>query len=192
MNNFFVFEGPDEVGKTTVISALEKRLIETGKNCISFSFPGRENSTLGGHIYELHHNLSLFKINEITPLSLQILHVAAHADIVERKILSLLEEQKTVILLDRYWWSTWVYGVTSGIPKKQLKALIDLEKTFWNNIYPTQLFLFSRPASDSPSNLTQAYNELALLEHENHPIINLINNGTVDDAVNSILTHMKL
>lgn len=189
MNNFFVFEGPDEVGKTTIVSAVENKLREMGKNCIQLSFPGRDPETLGLQIYQIHHNPSAYNIRKMTALSLQILHVAAHADVVERKILPLIEKG-IIVLLDRYWWSTWVYGITSNIPQKNLDALIELEKSFWNKIDPTTLFLFSRK-NNNPSNiLVSAYQDLACREKNSYPIVNLENNGTVDDAVNNILKYI--
>lgn len=190
MNNLFVFEGPDDVGKTTIVSKLEQKLLSIGKNCIQLSFPGRDLDTLGWHIYQVHHNPSLYNIDTMTPLSLQILHVAAHADVVERKILPLLKKEKTIILLDRYWWSTWAYGFVSNIPKSHLNALINLEKSFWNNIIPKGLFLFSRSNSNASEHLVQAYNELASMENSYYPIINLENNGTIDDAINKILPYI--
>lgn len=186
MSNLFVFEGPDEVGKTTVVSALIKELNLLGKKCIQLSFPGKEANTLGDHIYKLHHDPSLYSIDNMTPLSLQILHVAAHADMVERKILPLLKNN-TIILLDRYWWSTWVYGITSGIPLNNMQALIDLEKSFWENIFPSVLFLFSRSESKSSDRLKKVYAELAASENNKYPIINYENNNTVSHAVSVIL-----
>ena len=177
MNNFFVFEGPDEVGKTTVVSALEKKLRAMGKE------------TLGFHIYQIHHNPNEYNIKTMTALSLQILHVAAHADVVERKIIPLIEKG-VIVLLDRYWWSTWVYGITSNILKKNLDALIELEKSFWNNINPTILFLFSRKKNKPSNTLVSAYKDLACREKNSYPIVYLENNGTVDDAVNNILKYI--
>jgi dTMP kinase len=61
---------------------------------------------------------------------LQTLHVAAHLDAIERKILPALEAG-TWVILDRYWWSTWVYGIEQGISSTYLEPVIKAEQARW-------------------------------------------------------------
>jgi thymidylate kinase len=177
----FVFEGPDHVGKTTIVKEVEKRFIRAGQACVSLSFPGKEEGTIGAHIYKLHHDLARYDVMQLSPLSRQILHIAAHVDAIERKILPMIRKG-TTILLDRYWWSTWAYGIADDIPASQLESLISMEKQVWHGVVPTSLFLLSRQESSVDSSLVAIYNELADKESDNYPIMRIKN----DDAAGSI------
>src|SRR5579863_3166654 len=109
LGKLIVLEGPDGVGKTTLAAELGKRLEQRGEPTKVLSFPGRESGTLGGHVYALHHEPQRFKIDSLTAASKQLLHVAAHLDVIESKIRPWIKDSINVVL-DRYWWSTWVYG----------------------------------------------------------------------------------
>ena len=100
-----VFEGPDGVGKSTLSLALADRLRAIGLPCQHLSFPGKDVGTVGRLVYDVHHDPVQYGIQEITAASLQALHIAAHLDAIERRILPDLNEGHWVIL-DRFWWST--------------------------------------------------------------------------------------
>lgn len=185
MSRLYVFEGPDGVGKTTVVNEVKNRLCEAGVKCASLSFPGKEPGTLGFHIYKLHHAPDEFGISDITPLSLQLLHVAAHIDSIQRKILPLIEEG-VIILLDRYWWSSWAYGIVGGVPRAELKAVLDIEHLVWRNIVPTTVFLLSRAQPSANILLIDAYKELAAQETVNYPICEIRNESSIDMIVEKI------
>lgn len=185
MAGLFVFEGPDHVGKTTIVKEVEKRFLRAGQACLSLSFPGKEDGTIGAHIYKLHHALARYDVMQLSPLSLQLLHIAAHVDAIERKILPMIREG-TTILLDRYWWSTWAYGIAYGIPTSQLEALISIEKQVWHGVVPTSLFLLSRQESSVDSSLVAIYNELADKESDNYPVVNIKNTDTVGAIADEI------
>lgn len=184
-----MFEGPDGVGKTTTIKEVEKFVRVAGMDCVSLSFPGKEHGTIGALIYKLHHDLAHYDVTQLSPLSLQLLHVAAHVDTIERKILPMIHEGAT-ILLDRYWWSTWVYGIASDIPASQLEAMISMERQVWNGVVPTSLFLLSRQQSSADSTLVDAYNDLAEKESANYPVIAIKNNGSVGSIADEITRHI--
>lgn len=179
MANLFVFEGPDGVGKTTVISLVEKQLQESGVACTQLAFPGNELGTLGDHIYKLHHLSESFGVRRISPTSLQLLHVAAHIDAIEQRILPLLNGG-TTILLDRYWWSTWVYGTASGVPEDQVKAMLDLERLSWKSTRPKVIFLFRRSNVAGDPVLVNAYDRLAKMEKDSDRIVTVDNDDTPD------------
>ena len=103
----FVLEGPDGVGKSTLAHTLTEYLNAKGIPCDYFAFPGREAGTLGRHIYDFHHNPIQFGVKLVNPASVQVLHIAAHLDTIERNILPTLEKGRSIVL-DRFWWSTWV------------------------------------------------------------------------------------
>lgn len=138
--SLFVLEGPDGIGKTTIASALAEELRMQDKEVELLSFPGKETGTLGLHVYELHHEPEKFNINSLDPVALQTLHIAAHIDLIGRKILPLLTDGK-IVILDRYWWSTVVYGRNFGIPEAFLESMVALEEVAWNGIRPKTVFL---------------------------------------------------
>ena len=108
-----VFEGPDGTGKTTLIEGFAQMRRRLGDKVIVAEFPGRAPGTLGHHVYRVHHNPRQFNIEHLDPASLQVLHVAAHIDAITNVIRPSVESG-ALVLLDRYWWSTWVYGIDSG------------------------------------------------------------------------------
>ena len=99
-----IFEGPDGVGKSTISREVQKRLQLYGENSDLLTFPGREEGTLGQLVYKIHHEPEKLGLTSLTGSSLQVLHIAAHLDSIESRIIPALAEGKTV-LLDRYWWS---------------------------------------------------------------------------------------
>ncbi len=138
-----VFEGPDGVGKTTLAKALVDEMTRRGARCEYFSFPGREPGTLGRLVYEVHHDPGKFDIRSINPTSLQVLHIAAHLDAIEGHILPALSAGRSVIL-DRFWWSTFVYGIVGGVDRDSLDAMIALELESWTDAKPAVAFLVTR------------------------------------------------
>lgn len=185
MAGLFVFEGPDGVGKTKIIKEVEQRLHMAGRTCVCLSFPGKEHGTLGAHIYKLHHKPAHYDVMQLSPLSLQLLHVAAHVDTIERRILPLIREGM-IILLDRYWWSTWVYGIANGIPASQLGAIISMEKQVWHGVVPAALFLLSRQQSLAIPILVDTYKDLCRQESDNYPVIAIKNEDTVDSVADEV------
>lgn len=139
----FVFEGPDGVGKSTLVSAASEKLVGDGVAAVAIALPGRKHGTLGAHVYALHHDPERFGVRRLSQESLQLLHVAAHIDAIENLIRPHIEGGE-VVLLDRYWWSTWVYGVTGGVDRDALGAMIDLELRHWGSLRPDTVFLMER------------------------------------------------
>jgi dTMP kinase len=192
-----IFEGPDGVGKSTLVSACAKAAEAKGDPVLSMSFPGKEVGSLGKAVYELHHDLKKFGLTSIHPLSLQLLHVAAHVDVIESKIKPALAAGKWIVL-DRFWWSTWVYGLTHGIAAPALQHLIELERDVWNSYLPDLAVLLwrdapfkSQPEDNIWNELAKRYSELAELEAAKYPVLRLKNEGlSADDAVATILKRL--
>ena len=188
----FVFEGPDGVGKSTLAEWFETHLQESGTKSRLLSFPGKESGTLGRHVYELHHDPSRFGIDVLTAGSLQLLHVAAHIDAIERRIKPLLASGQTVVL-DRFWWSTFVYGLVGGVARSVLEKMIAVERSVWHPIAPDRFFLVMRAAPLRPEPIElwprwrEAYLSLANEEQERHPVLVVENDGDMSQTKNWVL-----
>jgi thymidylate kinase len=177
-SRIIVFEGPDGAGKTTVSRALARTLRERGHDCVLFAFPGATDGTLGRHVYDLHHDPQRFGVRQLTPLALQTLHVAAHVEAIETMIRPALERGATIVL-DRYWWSTWVYGLASGVTQPRLRALLAFEHRVWDDLQATCVILLRR--QNTPERLSQLYDQ-CLAEHPSNAHV-LVNDGGLADVV---------
>lgn len=191
-----VMEGADGSGKTTLAHALVAHLQGTGLRAMYFSFPGREPGTLGAEVYDLHHRSRERGVAAIHPASLQLLHIAAHIDAIETKILPALHAG-THIVLDRFWWSTWVYGVVAGASPSSLKAMIDVEHVHWGAVRPAMAFLVLRAkaraddvASDRRKRIEE-YGRLVALERNDYPVRTISNEGTFPAALKKILAELR-
>lgn len=189
-----VFEGPDGVGKTTLSKALARKLEQMGFPCDLLSFPGNDPGTLGRLIYDVHHFPLNFDVRSMNPTSRQLLHIAAHVDAIEQRILPTLREQR-IVVLDRFWWSTWVYGMLSGINKKTLGLMIKVEMVHWGRITPNVAFLVERPSTvpdlqslDHMRALSKEYERLAKRESNHYPVHLLKNYGGVEETITEIVS----
>jgi thymidylate kinase len=191
-SKLFVFEGPDGSGKTTLSKAFAEHLRASGSPCEHFSFPGNEEGTLGKHVHLLHHDLASMNIHSIDPTSLQLLHVAAHIDSIEQRILPSLKAGHFVAL-DRFWWSTWVYGIITGAERESLQAMIELECAHWKGITPEMVFLVRRkfPKGDSTrpdfAKLLTEYVELADREARKYPVYVIENEGSLPESLSEVV-----
>ncbi len=196
LGKLFVFEGPNSVGKTSLSNRLADHYTEQGEDCLLLSFPGRMNGTIGSLIYQLHHCPSDIGVSSISPSALQIMHVAAHVDAIESQIIPALKDGRTVIL-DRFWWSTIVYGQLNGLPRKFLDAIIQPEIAAWGDIKPTAIFLLSRNA---PFELTKAfkwtecsqlYSDLSLENPHTENLCSILNVRSLNATLATVLDRIS-
>jgi len=188
----FVFEGPDGVGKTTIAKSIVDTF-STSNPCQYFSFPGNVSGTIGDLVYRLHHDIDNFGITEIDSTSLQTLHVAAHIDNIKRRILPSLANGISIIL-DRFWWSTLVYGEITGCDIDVLKLIIEGEKLSWNGVNPYNVFYinngFTNVINHGHHNLLlERYNNLAKQESINCNVVTITNvaiNTSIEEVVKNI------
>lgn len=192
-----VLEGPDGVGKTSLCLALQRCLRETGIEADLYSFPGKEEGTLGSLVYRLHHNSTTVGISYVSATSLQMLHVAAHLDAIESRLLPALANGK-VVILDRYWWSTWVYGREAGVPERHLDAMIRCEILAWGHAFARLLILVDRKSALrsadelSFSKRRGLYRRIARREGKRFKVVVLNNDRPFDETVEELARTVSL
>lgn len=191
IGKLFVFEGRNRVGKTTLARLFTEHLHTKQIKCEYFAFPGRIVGTLGEHVYRLHHRSKESGITSIHPTSLQMLHVSAHIDEIETRIRPALMSGAHV-LLDRFWWSTWVYGEVLGADSNALLAMIEIERLYWSDIKPAAIFLVERDFQEEEevkafqNQVAQKYQQLTNQQKDQQEIRLLDNTGTIEAALEAI------
>lgn len=192
-----VFEGPDGTGKSKISDEVTKWLGENNVRCTKLAFPGNQVGTLGKLVYDLHHRAQDFGIHDIQAVSLQTLHIAAHMDAITTIIRPKLQEG-TWVVLDRYWWSTWVYGRAADVPEYPLDRLIEAEKYYWGTIRPASAFLISRATQLREENteevfskLSALYDEISKRESAEHPVRRIVNE-TLDASLEQVFAQIEL
>ncbi len=189
-----ILEGPDEVGKSTLAGALAEELASRRISCLHAAFPGDAEATLGRLVNRVHHHPEEFGLEDITPNSLQALHLAAHLDMIERIIQPALAQGHWVVL-ERCWWSMWVYGICAGGDPEILEAMVAVERQLWTDTRPSVIFLVDRTVAGSGNGYTDrlraGYEQLAQGECGKYPVTRVENNGTVREAVGLMLAHLS-
>lgn len=191
-----VVEGPDGVGKTTVCRALAEHLMARGHDLLQLSFPGKQPGTVGELVYRVHHDEGPISVRDISPLGKQALHVAAHIDTIDRQIMPALRQGKTV-LLDRFWWSAWVYGLIGGCNRHTLRALVEAERATWSHVRPTLAVLLRRASPidrDDPlpywRRLASEYDRVAEREGRAYPVAVIENSGRLEEVLAMIIVEL--
>lgn len=177
----FVFEGADGVGKSRRCGDTSKYIKQLGLPCDVFSFPGKKPGSLGHVVHTLHNSPRELGLPSVLPAALQTLHIAAQLDSIERDILPALAEGH-IVLLDRFWWSTWVYGSKAGVDEGLLTTLVTLEQRVWKKLLPTALFFIDRRrpirrehSTRTFDQLRRLYQQLAAREKRHYPVFTICN-----------------
>jgi thymidylate kinase len=199
-----VFEGVDGTGKTTLTRALAQyyRTYLASARVLAASFPGAETGTLGEWVYRLHHHRAPEGPDPrtISPAALQLLHVAAHVDAIQRQFTPLLQEPQGYLLLDRYWWSTYAYARLHLDPARAW-GLVHPEHQFWQELPAPQIVYLRRQRSlkqneinqDTYRRIDQQYGEVIAKQREQGVAIHEIeNNGLIEDTWAAVLTALVL
>ena len=185
----YVFEGIDNVGKTSIIHALKQQIQEaTDYRCVDIAFPGNEPRTLGNLVYHIHHHQEQYFNVPINDTSLQLLHIASHIDLIQRQLMP-LSNLKYIVLLDRFWWSTYVYGLAGGVEENIIQSIIAPELLYWKDIDIKKIFLIERREREKDfelgkeSNIIDEYRKLAQKELKCE---RLDNNESLVEVVNRV------
>lgn len=193
VGRLIVFEGPDGVGKSTLAREVGRVLAETGRSVEVMSFPGNEPGTLGKLVYDVHHEPERFGVGAPSQAARQALHLAAHLDALETKILPKLA-QGVWVVLDRFWWSLGVDGTVSGVAPPVLQSLLAVETAAWGTCRPSVVFLVRREAPikrDEPLpfwlRLREEYDRIANLEARQHPVTVVENDRELVRAVEAVM-----
>ena len=192
IGKLLVFEGPKNTGKTTLSKFAVDHLNSIGVKSRLFAFPGNEEGTIGAEIYKIHHNASSLSIRMPSATSLQALHVAAHIDAIETTILPALASGTTVVL-DRFWWSTLVYGEIFGVKPSLLCLLIEAEKLCWGDFcplavfYTDQLVPFTGERTDEWLKTKEGYENLLLQTGSKENVIRLSARDSIEEAKKEFL-----
>jgi dTMP kinase len=186
-----VFEGPDGIGKSSVVRQIAERLKPSNRVVRRESFPGDRSGSLGALIYGLHHESRRHGVDDITPLALQALHIAAHLDSIETTILPALQAGE-IMLLDRFWWSAWVYGTAAKANEAALELLIQAEQTVWRDRTPDAVFVMMRTQAFRAEHhqaqfdqYRELYQEISRREQGRYPVF-AVENSNLDEMVDSI------
>ena len=123
---FISFEGVDGSGKSTQIDLLKSNIEKSGFNCVVFKEPG--TTLVGSKIRKILKDYK--EVGELTSISELFLFAASRSELVDKKIKPILNNDKTVIIVDRYTDSTLAYqGYGRGF---------DLDKINYINHIATQ------------------------------------------------------
>ena len=114
---FIVFEGIDGAGTTTQSELLFNNLKSNGIDCLLTREPW--NSHPG-----ILATKAIKKEKNIGATSLQLLFCADRAEHLEKEIIPALEEGK-IVICDRYYYSTLVFGELSKVEKKLIEKIND-------------------------------------------------------------------
>jgi len=185
-----VFEGPDGVGKTTLCREVACALQARGVEVEPVHLPGNRPGTFGKFVYDIHHHPRDFVVGDLDPTSLQVLHASAHIDTIARQIVPALRAGRWV-LLDRFWWSTVVYGRVCGAVPESLKLLQQLAEIHWRLATPTVAFLVTRTGV-SEARLAIEYDALFRSLRAKYPRVRLVNDRPMDRLVDEVLAHAAL
>lgn len=193
----FVFEGPDDVGKSTLAKLLNDYLEHQGKRTELLAFPGNSTGTLGELVYRFYHNPKAFGVVSVTSIGMQLMVTAAHVDVIESRIKPLIRSGVDVVL-DRFWWSTWVYAQIDGVANSFREGMIDFEMQSWEDIRPTTIFVVLResPLLEQPQNhrwpeILTLYKQLAQIESNKVNIQLVLNEGTIQESLKTVISTLK-
>lgn len=99
------------------------------------------------------------------------------------------------VVLDRFWWSTWVYATLEGVPARSRDLMIELETQSWETIEPEMIFLVLRgePLLRQPDinqwlEKLKLYKQLFELQKDNLPIELVVSDCSPSEVLKKLLS----
>ena len=110
-----VIEGTDKVGKTTQSKMLMKHLKQSGKNCSILNFPDY-NTPIGLEIHAF--------LDRKRDYPNEVKHMLLSANRWEKKKeIEIARDKGTILIMNRYYQSNLVYGISNGLDLRWLQNL---------------------------------------------------------------------
>lgn len=192
----YVFEGPDDVGKTTLIKKISHELKKRKIKIKILSFPGNKTKSIGKIVYDIHHNPYKYDLDKVFPSSLQTLHLAAHMEIFESEIKN-VSNNVEVLLFDRFWLSLIAYSKLLYLDPRLILLFEKIELFIWKNFIPTKIFVIERNINTikfesefQKSNfikLSKIYSQLQKKYSRKYNFVKVDNSQNINLTINSIL-----
>ena len=171
MSLFISFEGCDGTGKTTQARLLETRLTEAGHKVILLREPG--STRLGDYLRSWlkdEHRRGLTAESEL------FLFAAARSALVSETLLPLLEEERTVVIVDRFIDSTTAY---QGYGRRlDLDDVARVNRLATGGLTPDVTVLLDGPVADTLSRVGSSQLPMAVGEQVNENAKRIDSEGT--------------
>lgn len=100
-----------------------------------------------------------------------------------------MSNSKCIVLLDRFWWSTYVYGLSGGLEENIIQTIIAPELLYWKDINVKKIFLIERKKKqidyelNKENTIIKKYRQIAEKELLCEKIDN---NESLEDVVNKV------
>lgn len=143
--NFITIEGIDGSGKSTYVPVLKEMFENMGYNVIVTREPGGTP-----YAEELRERI----LNEQMPLEKEVeLAFLARQDHLKNLIMPALNDEKTIVISDRYTDSTFAYqGAAQGFPREKIEEYV---KTYQQDVWPALTLVFTVPVEVSQQRLNK-------------------------------------
>jgi thymidylate kinase len=194
-HNLFVFEGPSGVGKTSFTSLLETRLSDIGYNVKRFdTYLSIYNCFCAKNIDAFLKKASPADNKSIDPRSRYLLMTARQIDIFKNEVKPLLDSG-VILLFDRYWWSSYIFGRVLGMEESFMEPLYHIYKSVSSTMPPNIIFNFKRSESLKADAVDhdryiEEYSKVVDREKDNHTIIDINNDYDMSIAVNEVTSYI--
>ena len=165
--SLIVLEGIDFCGKTTQVKMLKEALEGRGY-AVETSEEPTKSLPIGVYIRDYARTTPLER--RAIKLTEALLFYADRFDHLERKIIPWLFEKK-VVILDRYWYSTYAYQVRTDNPLMTEIHLPEIIELLNKCIVPANIALYLDVSIDTArSRAEEAGRELTIFEHSLGPV----------------------